>query len=136
MTDTFICIYDSDTISFYSLDINVVCLQNLVNAFILCDYLELAGGFWFYLGYDNLAPPEVINICMYLQILTFVGVTLILLQFACLTIEMMVIRPVVSSNSAFFWMRSYQIPETVQVDLGTDARHCFYKAGDLLAVVE
>ena len=29
-----------------------------------------------------------------------------------------------------------RLPETVQIDLGTDAKHCFCKAGDLLAVVE
>ncbi|KAB5526815.1 hypothetical protein DKX38_020662 [Salix brachista] len=28
------------------------------------------------------------------------------------------------------------LDETVQIDLGTDAKHCFCKAGDLLAVVE
>ncbi|KAB5568987.1 hypothetical protein DKX38_002780 [Salix brachista] len=40
------------------------------------------------------------------------------------------------ANCPCSWMRSYKILETMQIDLGTDAKHCFCKAGDLLAVVE
>lgn len=40
------------------------------------------------------------------------------------------------ANCACSWMCSYKNLETMQIDLGTDAKHCFCKAGDLLAVVE